>query len=90
MICELALHLVRRIEERVGKGGLKGADGQPLSGPAALASFQRVKASEAELPGTGVTRILITEPTGLKEGILRAVNLDPVRFRGGASRLRSR
>ncbi len=66
---------------------MMGADGQPLSGPAALASLQRVKANEAELPGTGVTRIVITEPTGLQEGILRAVDLDPARFRGGWSRL---
>ncbi len=87
VICELALLLVRHIEERVRKAGLKGADGQPLSGPAALASFQRVKASEAELPGTGITRIVITEPTGLQEGILKAVDLDPTRFRGGWSRL---
>ncbi len=65
---------------------MKGTDGQPLSGPAALASFQRVKANEAELPGTGLTRILLTEPTQLQDGILKAVELDPTRFRGGWSR----
>lgn len=85
LICELALHLIRHIEEQVRKGGLKGADGRPLSGPAALALFQRVKANEAELPGTGVTRIIITEPEGLQKRILRALGLDPSRFQGGWS-----
>ncbi len=86
VISELALLLIRHFEERVRKAGLKGADGQPLSGPAALASFQRVKANEVELPGTGFTRIPITEPTQLQDGILKAVELDPTRFRGGWSR----
>ncbi|MDE1837376.1 MAG: IS1634 family transposase [Euryarchaeota archaeon] len=87
LICHLAALLVKYVERRVKEAGLKDAEGEPLTGVSAFQAFRKVKASEAELPGTGQTRIVITKLKPLQEAILKAVDLETERFLGGWSRL---
>ncbi|MGI0156079.1 MAG: IS1634 family transposase, partial [Thermoplasmata archaeon] len=87
LICQLALLVTRLIELRVREAGVKDAEGQLLTGSGALEAFHTVKANEAELPGTGVRRIVITDSTALQGRVLTAVGLDPGRFQAGWSRL---
>ncbi len=87
LVCTLALLVAKYIEVKVRKVGLKAPTGRPLTGVAALDPFVRVKANEAELPGTGLTRIVVTDPPPEQQAVLKAVGLDPERFQGGWSRL---
>ncbi len=87
VLCELALLLMKYVEQRVRLAGLKDEFGQPLSGPSAVECFQRLKANLAELPGTGQVRVIITDPSPLHAAILKAVGVDVEKFQGGWSRL---
>ncbi len=87
LVCHLALLLTKLVERAVRGAGILNLEGQPLTGSSAVEAFQTVKANEAELPGTGIRRSVITDPTPLQENILRAVELDSERFRAGWSRL---
>lgn len=87
LICHLAALLVKYVERRVKEAGLKDEEGEPLTGVSAFQAFRKVKASEAEFPGTGQTRIVVTKLKPLQEAILKAVGLETRRFVGGWSRL---
>ena len=87
MISHLAAQLVKYTEKGVKEAGLKDAEGSPLTGVSAFQAFRQVKASEAEFPGTGQTRIVITKLKPLPEAILTAVGVSVERFRAGWSRL---
>ncbi len=77
LVCTLALLVAKYIEVKVRKLGLKAPTGRPLTGAAALDPFVRVKANEVELPGTGLTRVVVTDPPPEKQAVLKAVGLDP-------------
>ena len=87
LICHLAALVVKYVERRVKEAGLKDAEGSPLTGVSAFQAFRKVKVSEAEFPGTGQRRIVITNLKPLQEGILTAVGVDVERFRTGWTRL---
>ena len=87
LVCHLAALLVRYVERRVREAGLKDSEGEPLTGMSAIQAFRKVKASEAELPGSGQVRIVVTRLKPLQESILRAVGVDLEKFRGGWTRL---
>ncbi len=66
-------------------------------GPAARGRGRRAQAqnaeggpnaNEADLPGTGSTRIVVTDTPPEQHAVLRPVGLGPERFQGGGSRLR--
>ena len=87
LLCHIAGLLVRYIDRRVKEAGLKDGEGEPLTGVSAIQAFRKVKASEAEFPGAGQIRIVVTKLRPLQEYILKAVGVDVERFRGGWTRL---
>ena len=87
MVCRLALLLIKHIEERVKEAGLKDEEGFPLTGDSAVKAFRRVKAAEAEFPGTGQVRIVVSDLKPLHEAVLKAVGVDVKRFQAGWTRL---
>lgn len=87
MLCQLALVIVKYVDQKVKEAGLKDREGEPLTGPSAIASLRKVKAGEVELPGTGKRRIVVTRLKPPQEAILRAVGVDPERFHRGWNRL---
>lgn len=87
LLCQLALVIVKYVDQRVKEAGLKDREGEPLTGPSAIASLRKVKAGEVELPGTGQRRIVVTKLKPPQKAILRAVGVDPERFHRGWERL---
>ena len=87
LLCQLALVIVKYVDQRVKEAELKDREGEPLTGPSAIASLRKVKAGEVELPGTGQRRIVVTKLKPAQEAILRAVGVDPERFHRGWERL---
>lgn len=87
LLCQLALVIVKYVDQRVKETGLKDREGEPLTGPSAIASLRKVKAGEVELPGTGQRRIVVTKLKPPQEAILRVVGVGPERFHRGWERL---
>lgn len=86
LVCELALLLERFVDAKVKKARLN-EEGRLLTGPRAVARFENVMLSQAELATTGITRLVVTEPGPQHLEVLKAVGLDEARFRQGWERL---